>query len=188
MRNNTTRDAIIELGRSYMQTIGYHSFTYKQIAIELGIKNSSIHHYFPFKEDLALAVIEKDKHDFKFMVESIKAESPTARAEALLNNYTQYFKDGQKLCVISTFGTSFNDISKNIQRSASEYIALVIKWLTDIFKEGLESNEFSFKDSPEDMTAIWVSALPGSLSVGRMHGVDYFDQIISRLKKSLKEA
>lgn len=184
---SSTRDNIIELGRTYMQTIGYHSFNYKQIALQLNIKNASIHHYFPSKEDLALAVIEKDKQDFLGMIKHLATETPTENAEALLTNYIAYFKDGRKLCVISTFGTTFNDVSEKIQLASSAYAAVVIKWLTETFTAGLKSKEFLFKESPEDMTAIWMAALPGSLFVGRMHGEAYFEKIINRLRTSLEE-
>lgn len=184
---SSTRDNIIELARNYMQTIGYHSFNYKLIALQLNIKNASIHHYFPSKEDLALAVIEKDKQDFLGMIRHLATETPADNVEALLTNYNEYFKNGRKLCIISTFGTVFNDVSEKIQMASGAYAGLVIKWLTEMFTAGVKSKEFLFKESPEDMTAIWMAALPGSLSIGRMHGSAYFDRIINRLRTALKE-
>lgn len=187
MSTNSTRDKILDLGKNYMQAIGYHSFNYKMISTQLNIKNASIHHYFPSKEDLALAVIEKDKEDFTAIMKSLESQSPTGKAEALLNIYTHYFNNGQKLCVVSTFETSFNDVSEPIRKASSAYAVFMIKWLTDVFKEGLHSKEFLFKGSAEEMAAIWMAGLPGSVLIGRMIGPDYFHQVINRLRNSLKE-
>ncbi|MBB6271735.1 TetR/AcrR family transcriptional repressor of nem operon [Pedobacter cryoconitis] len=187
MTNNSTRDKIIELARNYIQTIGYHSFNYKMISNDLNIKNSSIHHYFPSKDDLAVAVIEKDKMDFSAMAKSLESQSPAEKAQALLNNYDDYFNNGKKLCLISTFGSSYNDISEKIQNASSAYAVLVKKWLSEIFKDGLLSKEFHFKQSPEDMAIIWMATLPGSLLVGRMHGAVHFDKVIGFLKSTLLE-
>ena len=59
MQASTTKDRIVELSRNAIQSLGYHSFNYRQIADELKIKNAAIHHYFPAKEDLGVAVVEK---------------------------------------------------------------------------------------------------------------------------------
>jgi len=183
----STRDKILDLGKNYMQAIGYHSFNYKMIATELNIKNASIHHYFPSKEDLALAVIEKDRQDFNAFAKNLTFQTPTERAEAMLNLYTHYFNDGKKLCVISTFEISFNDASEPIRKASSAYCTVVTKWLADVFNEGLQSKEFMFKGSAEEMAAMWMAGLPGSLLIGRMIGTDYFHQVINRLRNSLKE-
>jgi TetR/AcrR family transcriptional repressor of nem operon len=125
-----------------MQTIGYHSFNYKQISGQLGIKNSSIHHYFPSKDDLAVAVIEKDKEDFLEVIKQLESLRPGLRAEAFLQHYTGLFKNGRKLCVIGTFGMAYNDVSDRIKMAISSYVGVASDCLTDIFRSGLATGEF----------------------------------------------
>jgi len=186
MQQLTTREKIIDLARNLMQTIGYHSFNYKQIATQLNIKNASIHHYFPAKEDLALAVINQDKEDFGTLTAHVKSSAPSEKVKALLDNYVQFYKNGKKLCVISTFGTSFNDVSDKIQMAASGYGKIVNNWFEEVLTEGLKTGEFTFKDDVKGVAALWMATLPGSLLVGRLHGDAYFDQTIKRLQQSLK--
>ena len=182
-----TREKIIELGRNLMQDIGYHSFNYKQIANELGIKNASIHHYFPSKEDLAIAVIEKDRADFTTIMTRLESLSPGQKAEAFLEHYGNFFKDGKKLCVIGTFGFAYNDVSDRIQKAINAYVEIVNQSLTDIFKAGIKAKEFSFNRSAAELAADWTAALPGSLALGRMLGAAYFKQVTDSLRKSLNE-
>ena len=186
MQTGTTREKIIGLAREIMQQIGYHSFAYKQIAEQIGIKNSSIHHYFPSKVDLGLAVIEKDRGEFEALIRKLAGSSPKEKVEALLDAYTETFKNDRKLCILGTFGMAYNDVDKKIQEATRSYLDLIIQWLSVTFKEGLRTGEFSFNRSPQQVAADWAAALPGSLAIGRMQGEVYFKQIINSLRKSLQ--
>ena len=183
-----TRDKIIELGRDYMQRIGYHSFNYKQIALELNIKNASIHHYFPSKEDLGLAVIEKDRQDFIFLTQKVRKAKAMDKLEALIASYQYYFEQGKKLCVISTFSTSFNEITERMQLAVSQYAGLVTAWLVATLKEGLESGEFSFKEPVDELAEVWMATMPGALLVGRTGGKTVFDKVINSLRQTVKSS
>jgi len=186
MDTDSTRDKILKLGKSFIRTIGYHSFNYKMIATELGIKNASIHHYFPTKEDLALAVIEKDGEDFKAQAKSLEGKSATEKVEVLLDGYTWSFNDGRKLCLNGAFESCFNDVSDKIQQASINYVNVICKWLTKVFEDGLRTGEFKFKESAEEMASMWMASLPGSLLVGRVAGQVRFNQVINRLRNSLK--
>lgn len=183
-----TKERIVELGREYMQRIGYHSFNYKQIALELNIKNASIHHYYPSKEDLGLAVIEKDRQDFLQIIQRMKKEAPMDKLEALLGAYEDYYKGGRKLCVISTFSSSFNEITERMQLAIYQYSELIASWLTTTLKEGLESGVFRFTAPVEEMVNHWMATLPGALLVGRSRGKEYFDMALHSLRKSIQSS
>jgi len=185
INHGTTRNKIIDWGRKISQKIGYHAFNYKQIATALNIKNSSIHHYFPTKEDLAVAIIERDRYEFEQLIKAIDNESSMKKVETFLSIYANYYTDGEKLCVMSTFGMTFNEVSESIRNASINYSTEVIKWLNEVFRNGLHAGEFTFSESPEEMTAIWMAALPGSLVVGRMQGVSSFYQIINSLESRL---
>ncbi|HVK48415.1 MAG TPA: TetR/AcrR family transcriptional regulator [Pseudobacter sp.] len=187
MQASTTKDRIVELSRNAIQSLGYHSFNYRQIADELKIKNAAIHHYFPAKEDLGVAVVEKDLEDFKGMINKLRSATPTKRIEFFLKAYAGYFENGQKLCVIGTFCSTYSSIPEKIAASSKTYMDTLVTWLTGNFKEGLESGEFNFRIAVEDMVNLWVTALPGTLQTGRIRGSRKFYQSLNSLKRLLKE-
>jgi len=183
-----TKERIVELGRGHMQRIGYHSFNYKQIALELNIKNASIHHYYPSKEDLGMAVIEKDRQDFLDFIQRTKKAAPMDKLDALICAYQEYFKGGHKLCVISTFSASFNEITEGMQLAIRQYSELVCSWLAAVLKEGLDKGDFHFTLPTEEMANHWMATLPGALLVGRSRGKEYFDMALQSLKKSIQSS
>ncbi|MBE9465758.1 TetR/AcrR family transcriptional regulator [Dyadobacter subterraneus] len=185
MATESNRDKIIELSRDIIQHIGYHSFNYKQIAVLIGIKNSSIHHYFPAKEDLGVAVIESDSSDFNDKIKNWNLESPLKRTDYILDLYQQYFNDGMKLCIIGTFGSSYEDIPEKLQTAVNVYIEKIAQWLSETFKDGLASGEFRFKGTPEAMASAWLSTLAGSLQMGRLRGAVHFEETLDHLRNSI---
>ena len=51
--------AIMDAAERRMQTGGFGGFSFREIAVDVGIKSSSVHHHFPTKEELAAAVIRR---------------------------------------------------------------------------------------------------------------------------------
>lgn len=184
----STKEKIVELARDYIQKIGYHSFNYKQIATYLDIKNAAIHHYFPSKDDLGVAVIEKDRQEFITMIQRLAKDSGTEKLEFLLNTYLRFFEDDRKLCIIGTFCSTYQDLSPKIQFSVKQYMDLFVSWLSEVLQQGLDTGEFRFDSSVNEMTNSWITALTGSLHVGRIRGPEYMEGLQNNLRKSLKNS
>ncbi|MDR3713144.1 MAG: TetR/AcrR family transcriptional regulator [Puia sp.] len=183
----TTREKIVNLGRDFVQTVGYHAFKYQQIAATLKIKNASIHYYFPNKEDLGVAIIEKDEADFKDLTRRMQYNTPTEKAEAILLVYARYLESKKNLCVIGSCSSAFLDIPERMQIAAKRYLEELSTWLTRVFADGLASGEFRFTSKPEDLAALWMATLPGALQTAQVRGTEYFDQVCRQLRKSYRE-
>ena len=182
----STKEKIVELGRDYIQKIGYHSFNYKQIATYLDIKNAAIHHYFPSKDDLAVAVIEKDRQEFITKTQRLTKDSGTEKLEFLINTYLHFYQDDRKLCLIGTFCSIYEDLSPKIQLSVNQYLDLLNSWLSEVLQQGLNSGELKFDLSVEEMANSWTASLAGSLQLGRVRGQEYVEKALDALRRSVK--
>lgn len=183
---NGTQEKIVALARDFIQRVGYPSFNYKQVAAVLNIKHPAIHHYYPLKEDLGLAVIEKDRSDFAALVKSLEKATATERMEAVLTLYAQYYTDGKKLCMIGACGSVFEDIPEKMQISATRHLEDIAAWLTESFKMGLKNKEFHFKGTAEEMSSLWMTNLPGALITGRIRGEAFLKNSLDILRKALR--
>ncbi|MEL7519278.1 MAG: TetR/AcrR family transcriptional regulator, partial [Pseudomonadota bacterium] len=74
----STRDILTDLGEVAIRRFGYGGFSYADLARDAGIKKASIHHHFPAKADLGLAVLERYAQRLKETLEAISATSATA--------------------------------------------------------------------------------------------------------------
>ena len=53
-----TKEAILRLGAELIQQVGYHAFSYADIAKKLDIKNAAVHYHFPAKADLYESIVD----------------------------------------------------------------------------------------------------------------------------------
>lgn len=60
-----TKEKIVTIARDYFQSVGFRSFSFQDIANDLGIKKASIHYHYPSKEELGLEILEAYNKDFK---------------------------------------------------------------------------------------------------------------------------
>lgn len=185
MEVSNTKEKIVELGRSYIMHLGYHSFNYKMIATNLNMKNAAVHHYFPAKEDLGLAVIEKDRADFQERISSISDVSADVKLKAILDVYSGYFQKDKNLCMSGTFGSAYTDIPERLKQAVGQNLAIVSIWLNEVFEEGHRSGRLVFEGSPAAMSNLWITALTGSLVVGRIKGDQYFQELQQTLKTTV---
>lgn len=56
---NETAKKIVDTAERMMREGGYHSFSFRQIADELGVKSASVHYHFPTKEVLGGLVTQR---------------------------------------------------------------------------------------------------------------------------------
>ena len=57
--HNATAGKILDVAEHFMQTRGFNDFSYRDIQNEVGVKTSSIHYYFPTKQDLVIHLIDR---------------------------------------------------------------------------------------------------------------------------------
>jgi TetR/AcrR family transcriptional repressor of nem operon len=69
----TTADKILSAGRKLITTRGYSNFSYADVSAEVSIHKASIHHHFPTKADLALAVAHQAQNIFDADMSSVEA-------------------------------------------------------------------------------------------------------------------
>ena len=51
------RSTLIDVATSQVRRLGYSAFSYADLADAVGIRKPSIHHHFPTKEDLGVAIV-----------------------------------------------------------------------------------------------------------------------------------
>lgn len=70
-----TAEKLMDLAEIRMREAGYHGFSFRDLASEMGIKSASVHHHFPTKADMAAAVARRYLDRFLEVVAPTEGES-----------------------------------------------------------------------------------------------------------------
>lgn len=70
--------AIMDAAEQRMRAGGFHGFSFREIAADVGIKSSSVHYHFPTKEKLAAAVVRRYTAAIAERVDGLAGDEPDA--------------------------------------------------------------------------------------------------------------
>lgn len=169
MSGNPVKDKILDYAQTLVQTRGYNAMSYRDLADEIGIKTSSIHYYFPTKEDLALALIDRYRDAFKAAVAGIDAQTtdPSLRFKRFVNLFVETVRHG-KICLGGMLASDQATLSDATQAHVRKFFVENETWLADLLKEGREKGKFEFTGSPATQAETIFSMLEGAMIAARL--------------------
>jgi TetR/AcrR family transcriptional repressor of nem operon len=133
-----TKTALLDSAEDAARARGFDGFSYADLAIAVGIRKASIHHHFPTKADLALALIERYSVRFFALLDQIAVAERTggARLTAYIAAARHALDSGNKLCLCIAFCTSRDGLSADVVAQLNLFHATVSAWLGDVFAAG----------------------------------------------------
>lgn len=173
-----TRDILIDLGEDAIRRLGYGGFSYADIAREAGIKKASIHHHFPAKADLGLAVLGRYADRLKERLEAIAQTSETAGQafERMVGVYREALGDGSQMCLCAALAGDGDKLSDAMRTRLSKANAMVMDWLAKTFDTGLADGSLNSASCSYHQPAATLARLQGAQLIARAAGdVNLFD-------------
>lgn len=166
------RQRLLDEALRLTQIHGYNGFSYADIADLVGIRKASIHHHFPTKGDLALALIGQFRDASREALAAIDARPgrPLARLAAYGRIFQQAIEDGNRMCLCGMLSAEQAGLPDGVRVALVEAIADHERWLAGVIRAGQRAGEIR-----ADMTAVrlaaWVfSTLEGALLLARVAG------------------
>ncbi len=163
-----TRERILDAAQELLQTQGYHAFSFRDLADRIGIKSASVHYYFPSKEDLALALLERYHKRFFERLARVQTRRPAERLAAYAGLFVRTFQEGERICPGASFAANFANLPEAPRRALLAFYQDNVRWLEAVLREGAERGEFRpVKDAGLAASAIF-STLEGAILLGRV--------------------
>lgn len=181
------REQILASAQRLVQTRGFNGFSYADIAKEVGIRKASLHHHFPTKTDLGVALVEA----YTAMLESalLKIGASSEPANMKLAAYAGIYRNSlevDRACLGGMLASEALTLDKAVLRSLKRFFALNVQWLTEILSEGKAKRIFELNGTASNHAHLLVSSLQGALILARATGDrKMFEQTVSMLMASL---
>lgn len=182
----TTRESILSSAQHLVQQRGYNGFSYADIADEVGIRKASLHHHFPTKTDLGLALIERYAADFDVALESIDAAK--IKADTKLLRYVALYRatlEADRVCLCGMLAAEALTLDAALLPKLRQFFARNTEWLATVLSAGRDDARFQFSGSATDHARAFLAALQGALMMARSSGdATDFDRTIKLLSKT----
>ncbi len=185
-----TRQQIVEYSADMLRANGFEGFSYLDISRHLGITKASVHHHFPKKVDLGLALCDWTQDWFEQGLSHFDA-----RATSNWNKLDRYVRaamkhslNEHKLCPISAFYSDLNKLPDSIKERVKALDDYELDWVTAVMQDGIDNDEFAPNQDPRALASLFIFSCKGALYYARLHGKDLFHQTMKQFEHLLKSS
>jgi TetR/AcrR family transcriptional repressor of nem operon len=164
-----TSAQIIDIAQEYIQKVGFHAFSYRDIAERVGIRTASIHYHFPTKADLAKAIVERVRAVTDTAIAEIDAKGGSAseRLRRFCGLFLQTWGEGDRLCPMCMLAMGQDAIPDDVQAGVREFWRGGEQWVAQTVRDGQATGEFIGDLRPEAVGRTFVAALEGGMVAAR---------------------
>lgn len=181
------KDKILNCAQQLVQQRGFNGFSYADIANEVGIRKSSLHHHFPTKTDLGLTLIKVYSEQLETFLTSLSNSSRPANDK--LTEYISLYRstlDAERMCLGGMLATEALTLDPVMMPSLKRFFILNTEWLTEVLIEGKQQQLFFIDGPAENNASMILSVLQGALLISRAtNNTETFEHTASSLIKNL---
>jgi TetR/AcrR family transcriptional regulator, transcriptional repressor for nem operon len=172
------KTGIMDAAERRIQLGGFGGFSFREIAADVGIKSSSVHYYFPTKENLAAAVIRRwAEETSKFIDEELKNDPDPVRVWT--NAFRGTALSEGRMCPCTVLGAASQDLPPEVSREVKGFFKMC---LDKLIAEGL---------SPSNAAEV-LSTITGALvianALGETAAYDHATSDLLRQREALPSA
>ncbi|MEX3984387.1 TetR/AcrR family transcriptional regulator [Paraburkholderia sp. EG287A] len=191
-----TADRIMAAGRQLIMRRGYNGFSYADIADAIDIRKASIHHHFPAKTDLVVAVLNAWQEALDADVAALEASGADAIAQlrAYIGHWERCIADDTApFCVAGMLGAELPSLPEEVAQGVKTFFDHLTAWLERVLEAGVKGDLLKLDSSVHAEAATLVSLVYGAMLAARAYAnVELFKQVtggaVERLVKPRKRA
>lgn len=149
---------------------GYNGFSYADLAEQLGIRKPSIHHHFPTKASLVLAVVEQARSRIRAQITALEVGSPPALEQLL--GYTGYWErcirdQSDPFCLAGMLAAELPSLPPEIATSVRGHFVDLATWLEQVLTLGVKQGTIKLSASAALEAEAFMAAVYGAMLAAR---------------------
>lgn len=162
-----TKSQILKEAGDLCQRFGVNGFSFGDLAEKIGVKTSSIHYYFPQKEDLSVAMIQEYRDELKETLEQLELRemSPKARLFRFIDFLEGYLPE--RVCLCGMLAAEINSQSEKVRLEIKRFISDMELWIQKTLTESKKAGELSKTINPLATSRFISCSLQGLLLCSR---------------------
>lgn len=170
---NDTAQKLIGEASQLIVNAGYNGFSYADLAERLGIRKPSIHHHFPSKVDLVVAVVERQRAAIRTQIEALESGTPDAMGQLLA--YVDYWKrciedQSAPFCLAGVLAVELPGLPPQVAAAVQGHFNDLGTWLARVMALGVEQGAIQLELEPKTSSQFFQTAVYGAMVMARAYG------------------
>ncbi|MEM6306170.1 MAG: helix-turn-helix domain-containing protein [Pseudomonadota bacterium] len=124
------REMILDVAETMIRARGYAGFSFRDVALAVGIKSASVHYHFPAKPDLASAVAARYRMRFAKALAEAEATGE-ARIDAWRRLFKQAFEQDGLMCLCGILAVEGDSLPEEVACEARAFLQFGIASLDE---------------------------------------------------------
>ncbi len=165
-------EQILDVAEDLIQKVGFHSFSYADVAEKVGIKKASIHYHFPAKTDLGKAMMLRHRINFQIFLDKLDEDFPVCeeRLVSYLNAiFASTYDANQKMCLGGMLAANVLTLDQGIQDEVRSFFQMNELWLKKLLIQGKKRGDFKFSGDPSELAKHVLTTIEGTLLFARLY-------------------
>lgn len=165
-----TADRLIESAAGQIMRVGYNGFSYADLAAEIGIRKASIHHHFPAKADLVVAVVEAARAAIRAQTNASDQASGDAvdRLAAYVGRWATCIADrSAPFCLAAVLAAELPSLPDAVAGAVRGHFHDLTAWLAEVLAQGERQGTMRLDAPPEAEAEALLSTIYGAMLVAR---------------------
>ncbi len=183
-----TKEKLLASAEASARAHGYDGFSYADLAADVGIRKASIHHHFPKKRDLALALIERYAAAIAVELDAIadRVTRASDQLRAYIAMYRGALSGGSTLCLCVAFSLSRESVADDVAAAIDRFRDRSVAWLVEVFERGKLDGSIHDVQAPADEAITCLALVEGAQLAARAAlSPDRFDSALVLMAKRL---
>ncbi|MET0746081.1 MAG: TetR/AcrR family transcriptional regulator [Microvirga sp.] len=169
---NDTASKLISEACQMIANVGYNGFSYADLSERLGIRKPSIHHHFPSKVNLVVAVVEQQRAAIQARLDALDSGSPDAMAQLL--SYVNYWKrciedETNTFCLAGVLATELPGLPPEVGAAVQGHFDDLGRWLERVMELGVEQGTIRLELEPKTSSQFFQTAVYGAMVMARAY-------------------
>ncbi len=169
MNTRSVREQLVEHALVLIRRRGFNGFSYRDLADLVGVKTSSIHYYFPSKDDLVLEAVREYGARRRARLDAIDASLPPAEQA---RQYLAPLRAGAGTTRLAWWACCRRraDAARRGARGDAGLIGLNEQWLARLFERAAAQRKAPYPVPPRQLAQVVFGALQNGLTSARLFG------------------
>lgn len=179
---------VLKAAYELIKTKGFNGFSFKDISEIVGIRTSSIHYYFPTKNDLAKAILELHRAYVFEQLGAIAAsgEDTKGRLRTYADLYYEMSVDGAYMCPVAMLSAERDSLSETTVEQLTGYFDDQRMWLTEQFEVGKNDGDIRVIGRSVNAASMYLATVEGAVVLARASKSSHdFKNIVNQMLNQL---